>query len=164
MAPLGGRQLSAANRVVSSAISGNGIAERSKNQHRSIEKDIRRSLHLDASIDVVRLGKTTAWVPSLGILVASKVGKETPPSVESSRLTLVALTGEEAVPATFQVTVRAPDQVTSVLGAVRTNGPALLVTVTCMSALFTPPPPARLSGRSLGNGAAGWWRAAFLRA
>src|SRR6185369_15137580 len=103
------------------------------------------------ALEVIRLGKTTAWVPSLGTLVARTNGKEIPPLVESSRLTLVALTGEAVVPATFQVTVRTPDQVTAELGEVMTKGPALLATVTCISALFTPPPPARLSRATTRN-------------
>ena len=45
-----------------------------------------------------------------------------------------------AVPATFQVMVCAPDHVTAVAGEVTTNGPALEVTVTCMSAEAVAPP------------------------
>ena len=53
--------------------------------------------------------------------------------------------GEAVVPATDQVTVRAPDQVTAVLGEVTWKGPALPTTFTNMSSVVTPPPPARLS-------------------
>src|SRR5258706_5335588 len=59
--------------------------------------------------------------------------------------TLVALTGAPAVPATFQVTVWILDHVTAEFGEVTTNGPVFEFTVTCMSAVLTPPPPARLS-------------------
>jgi len=50
---------------------------------------------------------------------------------------------DAAVPATFHVTVRRPDQVTDVFGDVTRNGPAVSLTVTWTFAAFTPPPPAR---------------------
>src|SRR4051794_27861220 len=73
------------------------------------------------------------------------MGKVVPPLVERRISTLAAFMGAPAVPATFQVTVWEPNQVTFELGAVMTKGPAFEETVTCMSELFTPPPPARLS-------------------
>ena len=59
--------------------------------------------------------------------------------------TPLALIGELAVPATFHVTVRNPDQLVVVFGEVTTNGPAPPTEVTVMSESATPPPPTRLS-------------------
>src|SRR5690349_12427026 len=88
---------------------------------------------------------TTVSAPSFGVLVASVIGNVLPPLVESKIFTVAALTGAAVVSATFQVTVRDPDHVTPAAGAVTVNGPAACTTVTCVSAEFTPPPPARLS-------------------
>ena len=95
--------------------------------------------------EVERSGRRMLSEPSLGVLVASRTGNVAPPLVESRRSTVAALTGAAVVPATFQVTVRAPDQTTAVFGAVTTNGPAAPATVTVMSSVATPPPPARWS-------------------
>src|SRR6185295_15690837 len=48
-------------------------------------------------------------------------------------------------PATFQVTVRGPDQMALVTGEVTMNGPAVATEVTVICELATPPPPVRLS-------------------
>ena len=64
--------------------------------------------------------------------------------VESRIVTPDALTGASVVPATFQVIVRAPDHVTPAAGEVTTNGPALVATVTCISAEAVSPPLAEL--------------------
>ena len=78
----------------------------------------------------VTFGNTTAAEPMLGTFVASKNGKDNPPLVESRMFTPIALIGEPAVPATVQVTVRAPDHWTVVFGEVTANGPAVLTDVT----------------------------------
>ena len=86
------------------------------------------------------LGIITTSLPSLAVL-ATKVLKVVPPSVEMDIFTLAQLTGEAVVPATFQVTVcdELPAHDTAVLGAVTENGPEVLVTVTVMSAKFVCP-------------------------
>src|SRR5260221_236792 len=94
---------------------------------------------------VAMSGRSTDAAPVFGTLDASTMGNDPPLFVESRMFTLVANIGEMAVPATFHITVWLEDQVTLLFGAVTTNGPALLVTVTCMSAVLKPPPPARLS-------------------
>ena len=90
--------------------------------------------------EAVTSGSRTVQAPLLGTLLASTIGKERPPLVESRMLTLAALTGALVVPATFQVMVCAPDNVAVVAGEVTTNGPALVVTVTCVSEAATAPP------------------------
>src|SRR5438093_162018 len=94
---------------------------------------------------VERLGSSTDSEPSLGVLTASATGKVAPPFVERRIVTVVALIGEAVVPATSQLTVRKPDQITAVFGEVTLNGPAEPTTVTAMSSVVTPPPPTRLS-------------------
>ena len=47
----------------------------------------------------------TAWVPSLGVLAASTVGKVLPPSVDRQDAHVGRATGAAGVLATFQVTV-----------------------------------------------------------
>src|ERR1035441_2781706 len=78
-------------------------------------------------------GSRTLQTPLLGALLARTIGKERPPSVESRMLTPPALIGALVEPATSQVMVCAPDHVTPAAGPVTMNGPALVVTVTCMS-------------------------------
>src|ERR1017187_6723734 len=95
--------------------------------------------------EAVTRGSRTVQAPLFGTLLASKIGKERPPLVESSRVTPAALTGALVVPATFQVMVCAPDHVTALTGEVTTNGPALDVTVTCVSEAATAPPVDALS-------------------
>jgi len=51
------------------------------------------------------LGIVTGSVPSFGVLAASTVGKELPPSVESEIFTFAALMGAPVVLAIFQVTI-----------------------------------------------------------
>ena len=82
------------------------------------------------------LGITTAWLPSLGVLSKSTVGKVCPPSVLNEIFTLAQLMGARLVLLTVQVTVcvvPAP-QLTAVLGAETPNGPAVPLTVTTISA------------------------------
>ena len=95
--------------------------------------------------EAVTSGSRTVQAPLLGALLASTIGKERPPLVERRILTLAALIGALVVPATFQVMVCAPDNVTAVAGEVTTNGPALVVTVICVSAAAVAPPVCRLS-------------------
>src|SRR5881628_3464035 len=95
--------------------------------------------------EVEMLGSRTDSEPSLGVVPARTAGYVTPPFVERRMVTLAALIGENAVPATSQVTVRKPDQTTGVFGEVTLNGPAVPTTVTAMSSVATPPPPTRLS-------------------
>ena len=83
--------------------------------------------------------------PVFGTFAASTMGNDNPRLVESKMFTVVVLIGLLAVPATSQVTVRNPDQLTAVFGAVTRNGPALLTDVTEIWSSATPPPPARLS-------------------
>src|SRR5262249_54265388 len=73
------------------------------------------------------------------------IGNDRPLLVESRMLTVAALIGALALPPGFHVIVCWPAQTTKLLGEVTTSGPPLVTTVTIMSALFTPPPPARLS-------------------
>ena len=82
------------------------------------------------------LGITTAWLPSLGVLSKSTVGKVCPPSVLSEIFTLAQLMGAMLVLFTVQVTVcvEPPAQLTAVLGAETPNGPAVPLTVTTISA------------------------------
>src|SRR5262249_27433103 len=56
-----------------------------------------------------------------------------------------ALMGAAVVPATFQVTVVKFENTPPLLCDVITNGPAPPTTLTDISEVFTPPPPARLS-------------------
>jgi hypothetical protein len=86
------------------------------------------------------LGLVTTSLPSLAVL-ATKVLKVVPPSVEIEIFTLAQLTGEAVVLATFQVTVcdELPAHDTAVLGAVTEKGPDVLVTVTVMSANWVCP-------------------------
>src|SRR5438128_12229183 len=93
---------------------------------------------------VLIFGSRTLRKPLLGTFAARTMGKERPPLVESRIFTFVVLTGALVVPATFQVTVCVPHHVTSVLGEITRKGPAEPAIVTCMLALLTPPPPARL--------------------
>ena len=65
----------------------------------------------------VSAGSMTVQAPVLGAPVASVIGKVRPPLVESTRVTVAALMGALAVPATFQVTVCAPDQFAAAAGA-----------------------------------------------
>src|ERR1039458_4966820 len=60
-------------------------------------------------------------------------------------MTLAALTGALAVPATFQVMVCALVQATPAAGEVTTKGPALVVTVTCISEEAVAPALAEMS-------------------
>jgi len=75
------------------------------------------------------LGNVTPALPSLGVLAARTMGKVWPPSVESVILTFAQLTGAAVVLATFQVTVRAPLQLSPPFGAVTAKGPAVVMTV-----------------------------------
>ena len=81
------------------------------------------------------LGIVTASLPSLAVL-ATRVLKVVPPSVEMDIFTLAQLTGAAVVLATFQVMVweEPPAHDTAVLGDVTENGPDELVTVTVISA------------------------------
>src|ERR1035438_981268 len=90
--------------------------------------------------EAVTRGSRTVLAPVFGTLLASTIGKVTPPLVESRILTLTAATGAFVVPATFQVTVCAPDHVAAPSGDVMTKGPALVVAITCMSAAAVAPP------------------------
>ena len=83
--------------------------------------------------------------PLFGTLLASTIGKVRPPLVESRIMTLAALTGALAVPATFQVMVCALVQATPAAGEVTTKGPALVVTVTCISEEAVAPALAEMS-------------------
>jgi len=81
------------------------------------------------------LGIVTTSLPSFGVL-ATKVLKELPPSVEMDIFTLAQLTGDAVVFATFHVIVcdELPAHETEVFGAVTEKGPEVLLTVTVMSA------------------------------
>jgi len=85
-------------------------------------------------------GMVTTSLPSLAVL-ATRVLKVVPPSVEMDIFTLAQLTGDAVVLATFQVTVcdELPAHDTAVLGAVTEKGPDVLVTVTVMSANWVCP-------------------------
>src|SRR6266850_1212374 len=93
------------------------------------------------AIEVEIFGKRTTAIPLFGTFVARTIGKVEPPSVESRMLTLAALIGGLLVPATSQVTQRYPAQEAAAAGAVMRKGPAAPMTVTCIVALATPPPP-----------------------
>ena len=84
---------------------------------------------------VAEAGIPNASEPSLGVLSVKTVGKVKPPSVLREIFTLAQLTGEAVVLATFQVMfwVEPPAHVTLLLGAVTTNGPDVLLTVTTAS-------------------------------
>lgn len=86
------------------------------------------------------LGMVTTSLPSLGVL-ATRVLKVAPPSVEMEIFTLAQLTGDAVVLATFQVMVcdELPAHDTAVLGAVTAKGPDVLVTVTVISAKLVCP-------------------------
>jgi hypothetical protein len=83
------------------------------------------------------LGIVTTSVPSLGVL-ATKLLKVVPPSVERDIFTLAQLTGAAVVLATLHVIVcdELPAHDTAVLGAVTAKGPDELVTVTVISEKF----------------------------
>ena len=68
------------------------------------------------------MGSRTVLAPLFGTLLASTIGNERPPLVESRMVTLAALTGALVVPATFQVMVCAPDHVTPAAGRSRQTG------------------------------------------
>lgn len=93
------------------------------------------------------LGTVIFCEPSLGVPEARVMGKVSPPSVDSSMLTLAALIGDAVVLATFQLTVCCVPvlQVTFVLGEVTVKGPAVETTLTSAVSLLVRPPPARLS-------------------
>ena len=82
----------------------------------------------------------TASLPSLGVL-ATRVLKVLPPSVEMDIFTLAQLTGAAVVLATLHVMFcdELPAHDTAVLGAVTANGPDVLVTVTVISANWVCP-------------------------
>jgi hypothetical protein len=86
------------------------------------------------------LGMVTASLPSL-VVLATKVLKVVPPSVEIDIFTLAQLTGDAVVLATFHVIVcdELPAHDTAVLGDVTENGPDVLVTVTTISAKLVCP-------------------------
>jgi len=86
------------------------------------------------------LGMVTTSLPSLAVL-ATRVLKVVPPSVEIEIFTLAQLTGAAVVLATFQVMVweEPPAHDTAVLGEVTEKGPDELVTVTVMSAKLVCP-------------------------
>src|SRR5215471_433859 len=92
-------------------------------------------------------GTEITSLPSFAVLAANTIGKVFPPFVDSDIFTFAQFTGEDAVFATFQVTVWAvlPVHVTAVLGEVTRNGPAEDVTLRTIESEFTPPPAARLS-------------------
>ena len=92
------------------------------------------------AVEVGVLGMVTTSLPSFGVL-ATKVLKVVPPSVEREIFTLAQLTGEAVVLATFQVMVwdELPAQATFVFGEVTAKGPDELVTVTVMSAKLVCP-------------------------
>src|SRR6476661_981833 len=94
------------------------------------------------AVDEVMAGSVTMALPLLGTPLSSVVGYVKPPSVERRMFTVAQLTGAAVVPATFQVTVWAapPVQVTAVLGAVTTKGPAVLLTFRLRKALKSTPP------------------------
>src|SRR6185436_688171 len=100
---------------------------------------------LRRAVLLARLGNTMTCEPSLGVPAASVMGNVRPPFVERRIFTLAALTGALAVPATSHVTVCTPAKTPPLLCDVTRNGPAAVVTLTCISDVFTPPPPARLS-------------------
>src|SRR5688572_11196746 len=99
------------------------------------------------AVVVVPAGITTACEPSFGVLATSTVGNDVPPFVDSRMRTFAAPTGATAVFATSQVTVcvEPAGQLTFVLGAVTTNGPASAREVTVVVSAEKPPPPERLS-------------------
>jgi len=92
-------------------------------------------------------GIVTDWLPSLGVLARSVIGKVLPPSVEREILTFAALTGAAVVLLTFHVTVKVlfGSTVMAVFGAVTAKGPAVLVTETFDVVVLMPPALARLS-------------------
>ena len=86
------------------------------------------------------LGMVTTSLPSLAVL-ATRVLKVVPPSVEIEIFTLAQLTGDAVVLATFQVMVcdELPAHDTAVLGDVTANGPEEFETVTVISAKLVCP-------------------------
>jgi hypothetical protein len=92
-------------------------------------------------------GTVIASDPSLGVLGAMTIGKVFPPSVESVIFTFAQLTGAADVPAMLHVTVCDEFVVHTrfVFGCVTANGPLPEITLTCIVAEFTAPPPERLS-------------------
>src|ERR1035441_8560687 len=72
--------------------------------------------------EAVTSGSRTVLAPVFGTLLASTIGKVTPPLMESRILTLATATGALVVPATFQVTVCAPDHVDGPSGDAMAKG------------------------------------------
>jgi hypothetical protein len=99
------------------------------------------------AVPVEILGTVTGSLPSFAVLSANTIGNVFPPLVDREIFTLAQFTGEDAVFATFQLTVCVvlPVQVTLVFGDVTRKGPAVDVMFRTIASELTPPPAARLS-------------------